>query len=84
MIDDEVVKIVRKAQRKAKSILKSKVKYLHQIAEALLKYETINGDDLFNIMNGNAIVRSPNGVLENASKNIIKKKRTSGKSASGK
>ncbi|GIR96524.1 ATP-dependent zinc metalloprotease FtsH [bacterium] len=84
LIDDEVVKIVRKAQRKAKSILKSKVKYLHQIAEALLKYETINGDDLLNIMNGNAIVRSSNGILKNASKNIIKKKRTSGKSASRK
>ena len=74
LIDDEVVKIVRKAQRKAKSILKSKVKYLHQIAEALLKYETINGDDLLNIMNGNAIVRSSNGILKNASKNTIKKK----------
>ena len=84
LIDDEVVKIVRKAQRKAKSILKSKVKYLHQIAEALLKYETINGDDLLNIMNGNAIVRSSNGILNNASKNTIKKKRTSGKSASKK
>ena len=84
LIDDEVVKIVRKAQRKAKSILKSKVKYLHQIAEALLKYETINGDDLLNIMNGNAIVRSSNGILKNASKNTISKKRTSGKSASKK
>ena len=84
LIDDEVVKIVRKAQRKAKSILKSKVKYLHQIAEALLKYETINGDDLLNIMNGNAIVRSSNGILKNASKNTITKKRTSGKSASRK
>ena len=82
--DDEVVKIVRKAQRKAKSILKSKVKYVHQIAEALLKYETINGDDLLNIMNGNAIVRPSSGILKNASKNIIKKKRTSGNSASRK
>ena len=84
LIDDEVVKIVRKAQRKAKSILKSKVKYLHQIAEALLKYETIDGNDLVNIMNGNAIVRPSNGILKNASKNIIKKKRTSRKSASRK
>ena len=84
LIDDEVVKIVRKAQRKAKAYLKSKVKYLHQIAEALLKYETINGDDLLNIMNGNAIVRSSNGILKNASKNTITKKRTSGKSASRK
>ena len=84
LIDDEVVKIVRKAQRKAKTILKSKVKYLHQIAEALLKYETINGDDLLNIMNGNAIVRSSNGIFKNASKNIIKKKRSSGKTASRK
>ena len=84
LIDDEVVKIVRKAQRKAKTILKSKVKYLHQIAEALLKYETINGDDLLNIMNGNAIVRSSNGIFKNASKNIIKKKRPPGKTASRK
>ena len=84
LIDDEVVKIVRKAQRKAKSILKSKVKYLHQIAEALLKYETINGDDLLNIMNGNAIVRSSTDILKSASKNTITKKRTSGKSASKK
>ena len=84
LIDDEVVKIVRKAQRKAKSILKSKVKYLHQIAEALLKYETINGDDLLNIMNGNTIVRSSNGILNNPTKNTITKKRTSGKSASKK
>ena len=74
LIDDEVVKIVRKAQRKAKSILKSKVKYLHQIAEALLKYETINGDDLLNIMNGNAIVRSSNGILKMLQKILLRKK----------
>ena len=54
------------------------------MADALLKYETINGDDLLNIMNGNAIVRTSNGILKNASKNTIKKKRTSRKTASRK
>ena len=60
----KLLKLLEKLKEKPKAYSESKVKYLHQIAEALLKYETINGDDLLNIMNGNAIVRSSNGILK--------------------
>ena len=70
MIDEEVVKIVRKAQQKAKRILKTKVKYLHGIAQALLEHETINGDEVLEIMKGKPIVRSSNGVLKKSTRAI--------------
>ena len=70
MIDEEVVKIVRKAQQKAKRILKTKVKYLHGIAQALLEHETINGDEVLNIMKGKPIARSSNGVLKKSTRAI--------------
>jgi len=60
-IDEEVVKIVRKAQLTAKKILKKDISKLHKIAEALLKYETINGEDVLSIVNGKKIRLSKNG-----------------------
>ncbi|MBD31361.1 MAG: cell division protein FtsH [Candidatus Marinimicrobia bacterium] len=60
-IDEEVVKIVRKAQLTAKKILKKDISKLHKIAEALLKYETINGEDVLSIVNGKKIRPSKNG-----------------------
>ena len=62
-IDEEVVKIVRKAQLTAKKILKKDISKLHKIAEALLKYETINGEDVLSIMNGKKIRPSKNGSV---------------------
>ena len=62
-IDEEVVKIVRKAQLTANKILKKDVSKLHKIAEALLKYETINGEDVLSIMNGKKIRPSKNGSV---------------------
>ena len=59
-IDEEVVKIVRKAQLTANKILKKDISKLHKIAEALLKYETINGEDVLSIMNGKKIRPSKN------------------------
>ena len=62
-IDKEVVKIVRKAQLTANKILKKDISKLHKIAEALLKYETINGEDVLSIMNGKKIRPSKNGSV---------------------
>ena len=62
-IDEEVVKIVRKAQLTANKILKKDISKLHKIAEALLKYETINGEDVLSIMNGKKIRPSKNGSV---------------------
>ena len=64
-IDEEVVKIVRKAQLTANKILKKDISKLHKIAEALLKYETINGEDVLSIMNGKKIRPSKNGSVAN-------------------
>ncbi|MCS5639932.1 MAG: cell division protein FtsH, partial [Candidatus Marinimicrobia bacterium] len=60
MIDEEVVRIIRKAQRTAKLILKEKVNILHRIAEELLKYETIGKRDIEKILDGKKIVRRNN------------------------
>ena len=61
MIDEEVVKIVRKAQSKANNILKKNIDQLHNLAKALLKYETIDGDEVISVMEGKRITRSTNG-----------------------
>jgi len=67
IIDKEVVKIVRKAQLTAKKILKKDISKLHDLAEALLKYETINGDDVQSIVNGKKMRPSKNGSTRKAS-----------------
>ncbi|MEA1881588.1 MAG: ATP-dependent zinc metalloprotease FtsH, partial [Candidatus Marinimicrobia bacterium] len=61
MIDQEVVKIIRKAEKTAKTILSENIDVLHRMAEELLKHETLNRDDIEKILNGKAIRRSGNG-----------------------
>ena len=60
IIDQEVVRIIRKAERTAKLILKEKVNILHRMAEELLKYETIDKRDIKKILDGKTIVRRNN------------------------
>ncbi len=60
MIDEEVVRIIRKAQKTAKLILKEKVNILHRMAKELLKYETIDERDIKKILDGKTIVRRNN------------------------
>lgn len=61
MIDEEVVRIVRKAQTTAEQILKENSDSLHNLAKALLEHETINGVEVTRIVEGKKIVRSKNG-----------------------
>jgi cell division protease FtsH len=61
MIDEEVVRIVRKAQGKAQRVLKDNIEQLHNLSKALLKHETINGDEVQAVMDGKQIKRSKNG-----------------------
>ncbi|NOZ73802.1 MAG: ATP-dependent metallopeptidase FtsH/Yme1/Tma family protein [FCB group bacterium] len=58
MIDEEVVRIVRKAQKRAVSLLKDNLTILHRMAEELLKYETIDGADIQKILGGKKLRRS--------------------------
>ena len=74
-IDDEVVKIVRKAQATAKRILKKDISKLHGLADALLEKETIDGDDVQSIVYGSKAAPSKNGTAKKKStkKTVAKK-----------
>ncbi len=61
VIDEEVVRIVRKAQKAAECIIEENKEILHRMAEELLKYETIDADDIRRILEGKKIIRSKNG-----------------------
>ncbi|MEE9190273.1 MAG: cell division protein FtsH, partial [Candidatus Neomarinimicrobiota bacterium] len=57
MIDEEVVMIIRKAQKTAQTILNSEINVLHRMAEELLNYETIDKVDIKKILSGKKINR---------------------------
>ena len=74
LIDKEVVKIVRKAQVTAERILKKNISKLHGIADALLEKETINGDDVLALVNGQKLAPSKNGTTKRNKSPRAKKK----------
>jgi cell division protease FtsH len=51
IIDQEVRKIIDQSYNEANSILKSNIKRLHKMAEALIKYETLDEEQIKDIMN---------------------------------
>jgi len=57
MIDEEVVKIIRKAQKTAVDLLDKNQKTLHLMAEELIKHETIDEDDIKRILAGKKLIR---------------------------
>jgi cell division protease FtsH len=61
MIDEEVSRIVRDAQRLADEILRKEIDLLHHLAKELLKYETIDTKDLKIILEGKKLTRPLNG-----------------------
>lgn len=60
VIDEEVRKIIDRNYEQAKEILNQKQEILHRMAEALLKYETIDANQLDDLMNGR-VPREPEG-----------------------
>ncbi|MDT8319864.1 MAG: ATP-dependent zinc metalloprotease FtsH [Xanthomonadales bacterium] len=52
LIDEEVRQIVESAHRRATDLLKANLKQLHLMADALMKYETIDGKQIDQIMDG--------------------------------
>ncbi|MEE2764983.1 MAG: ATP-dependent zinc metalloprotease FtsH [Candidatus Neomarinimicrobiota bacterium] len=65
MIDEEISRIVRNAQRCAEEILKKEMKLLQRLAQELLKYETLNAKDLEKILEGKKLTRRMNGRSNN-------------------
>ncbi len=57
LIDKEIRRIVEDGHTRAKQVLTDHVDQLHRVAEALLEYETLNGEELRKIMEGGDIDR---------------------------
>ena len=56
-IDKEVKKIVDHAFKKARQILKKNITQLHRLAKGLLKYETLTGKEINDVVKGKKINR---------------------------
>ena len=52
IIDQEVKALVQHAFDEARRILTEKIEDLHKIAQALLEYETLSGDEIINVIQG--------------------------------
>ena len=59
-LDEEVRKLVDHNYQRAENILKDNIEKLHIMADALLKYETIDSDQITDIMEGK-VPRAPSG-----------------------
>jgi cell division protease FtsH len=58
LIDVEVRRIIGDAEAKARSVLTDNLDALHRVAEALLAYETLSGDEVRTLLAGDTIERS--------------------------
>jgi cell division protease FtsH len=56
-IDAEVRRLVKGGEDEARQILTEKLAELHQVAKALLEFETLSGDEIINVMKGIPPVR---------------------------
>ena len=54
-IDEEVRTIIEKAYEECTAIIKANAEKIHIVAQYLLKYEKINGDDFEKLMKGESI-----------------------------
>jgi N-acetylglucosamine kinase-like BadF-type ATPase len=54
-IDDEVHRIIMDGYNKAKRILQDNIEILHTLSQALLEFETIDGEDVEMIVKGGSI-----------------------------
>lgn len=57
LIDEEVKLLVNEGYAKAVSLLKEHEKQLHELANALLEFETLNGDEIRDLLTGKKINR---------------------------
>ena len=55
VIDEEVKKILEEGHNSAKNIIQTNIKQLHILAKALIKYETLSGKQIKNLLLGNDI-----------------------------
>ena len=71
IIDEEVTDFILKAEETAGNILNKYIDDLHKIADALLEYETISGDEMETIINGGEIERNDEADDSNKNNNLV-------------
>jgi cell division protease FtsH len=57
LVDEEVRRFVETGYQTARKIIEENLDELHKIAEALLEYETLTGDDIRNLLDGKPLFR---------------------------
>ncbi|MGE0717249.1 MAG: ATP-dependent zinc metalloprotease FtsH [Alphaproteobacteria bacterium] len=57
IIDDEIRRVVEDGEGTARRILTEQIDQLHAIAKGLLEFETLSGDEIRQLLNGESIVR---------------------------
>ena len=57
LIESEVRRLVEDGYKKAKKILSDNLDDLHTLAQALLEYESLSGDEIQDLMDGKPIIR---------------------------
>lgn len=72
IIDQEVHDIIYRNYKRAESILKENLEKLHNMAEALMKYETIGQDQIQDIMHGNSPREPSDWASDNAKRAAAK------------
>jgi cell division protease FtsH len=82
-IDEEIRNIVDKNYKRSERLLKKNVDKLHLMADALIKYETIDADQIDDIMKGKA-PRPPSDWNDSDDQNTLSKKKTKKKTRSSK
>ena len=57
MIDEEIRRLVDEAERLARTVLTGHMDELHKLAKALLEYETLSGEEVEAVLQGQPIHR---------------------------
>tara|TARA_B100000315_G_scaffold260915_1_gene327281 strand:- start:22772 stop:24790 length:2019 start_codon:yes stop_codon:yes gene_type:complete len=74
-IDKEIFDILTEAENTATDIIKKNIEFLHRIAEELLEHETIDGQDIDNILDGKKITRKSTRPSNGRKKRAQRKKK---------
>jgi cell division protease FtsH len=74
LIDQEIREIVERNYNKAKKVLTDNIDKLHTMSEALLKYETIDAEDVEKIFSGQPIVKDVMAKSTKTSETAAKEK----------
>jgi len=82
MIDEEISKIIRNAQRVSETILNDNQDLLHSMANSLLVHETIDAKDIDKLLNGKKIIRRKPKTNKSTNGKLNTKKKLAGEDKS--